>query len=106
MGTDSIDLQTLDRGERRARLGGSSHAAGPSHEYTDSDEPTATGKQKGRLWGAMQQAATKNRADNGGGFPPQNDENDFQDLKFICSKKKRNGKKKSRNRNRRVTFAV
>ncbi|KZC06322.1 PREDICTED: uncharacterized protein LOC107194553 [Dufourea novaeangliae] len=107
MGTVSIDLRALDRDERRAKLGGGARAKGSARQNVESNDQQATGKREGRLRGTMQQAAAANRTNNGGRFSSANDEVVFQELNLAAyPRNKRNGKKKSRNRNRRVTFAV
>ncbi|XP_076225739.1 uncharacterized protein LOC143174758 isoform X2 [Nomia melanderi] len=105
MGTASIDLRAVDRSERRALLGRSSHAAGPSHEDAEPGEPTATGRSEGGLRGATQPAAAANRSDNGGRLPPEDNENATEEMTFY-PRNKRNGKRNTRNRKRKVTFAL
>lgn len=106
MGTASIDLRAVDRSERRALLGRSSHAAGPAHEDAEPGEPTATGRSEGGLRGAIRPAAAADRSDNGGRLPPEDHENATEEKLTFYQRNKRNGKRNARNRKRRVTFAL
>ncbi|KOC59723.1 hypothetical protein WH47_09704 [Habropoda laboriosa] len=106
MGTVSLDFQSVDTSEKRALLGGSSHAAGSSNEDTEQDDPGADGCFDHRLRGALQSATTEDTQRNGGRFPAENVEARNQILKFACAKGKQNNRKKSGRYKRRVTFAV
>lgn len=109
MGTVSIDLRTVDTSERRASLGGSSHAAGSSNEDAEPDEPGAVAVAVGnedRLRGALHAAPAEDQEGNGGRFPAEDAEPSGQILKFAYPKGKRNNGKKSARCKRRVTFAL
>ncbi|XP_026670855.1 uncharacterized protein LOC108626697 [Ceratina calcarata] len=103
MGTVSVDLRAVDRGERRTLLGGSSHAAGSSNEGRDSNEQSPVGKD--RVRGEVHSAQAEDPERDGGRLQAEDPESYGEILKFAYPKGKHKSGKKSHCK-RRVTFAL
>ncbi|XP_012137344.1 uncharacterized protein LOC105662060 [Megachile rotundata] len=103
MGTVSIDVRTVDTGERRVLLGGSSHASGSSRKRSESDESRGAGKFEDHLRSAMRQTSAKDHETSGARF--QEEIAESLTPAFNYRKGKRSDKKSARCK-RRVTFAI